>query len=304
MPADRIYNFLEPDERLSFEEIYRIAKLFVQQGVRKLRITGGEPLLRRNLADLIARLASIKGVEDISLTTNGYLLKDQAYDLKEAGLNRVTVSLDTIDPEIFQRMSGRNVKLQKILDGINEANNVGLKPIKINAVVQKKVNCYKILEFAEYFKNLGHTVRFIEFMDVGNQNNWDMKFVVSSKHLLEKIEKKFHVEALEPSYFGEVASRYRYKDNGVEFGFISSVTQPFCGSCTRARLSTDGKVYTCLFASEGTDLKPLIRSNCTDAKLADEIANIWQKRNDRYSERRSAMTNSETQKVEMFHIGG
>lgn len=304
MPADRIYNFLEPQERLSFDEIIRIARLFVLQGVRKLRITGGEPLLRRNLAHLIAQLSEIEGVEDISLTTNGYLLKDQARDLKQAGLDRITVSLDTVDPDIFEQMSGRKVKLSKILEGIDEANRVGLNPIKINAVVQRNVNCFKVLELAEYFKRRGHIVRFIEFMDVGNQNNWDLKYVVSSKHLLQKIEAKYAVEPVDPAYFGEVASRYRYIDDGVEFGFISSVTQPFCGSCTRARLSTDGKIYTCLFASEGTDLKALIRANCTDAQLSQQIASIWQLREDRYSEKRSAKLNPEKPKVEMFHIGG
>ena len=304
MPADRIYNFLEPQERLSFSEIEKVAKVFVEQGVRKLRITGGEPLLRRNLAELIDRLSGIEGVQDISLTTNGYLLKDQAQDLKDAGLNRITISLDTIDPSLFQTMSGRNIKLQKVLDGIEEANKVGLNPIKINAVVQKKVNCFKILDLANYFKERRHIVRFIEFMDVGNQNNWDMRHVVSSKHLLEKIKAQHKVEALEPAYFGEVASRYRYLDNGVEFGFISSVTQPFCGSCTRARLSTDGKIYTCLFASKGTDLKRLLRTNASQEELRSRIVSTWADRKDQYSELRKHTDNSNEHKVEMFHIGG
>ena len=304
MPADRVYNFLEPSERLTFSEIEKIARLFVEQGVRKLRITGGEPLLRRNLADLIHKLACIKGVQDISLTTNGYLLKDQAQILKEAGLNRITVSLDTIEPLLFQTMSGRNIKVHKILEGIDEANAVGLNPIKINAVVQRNVNCYKVLDLANYFKERGHIVRFIEYMDVGNQNSWDMKHVVSSKHLLEQIKSQHPVEALGPAYFGEVASRYRYLDNGVEFGFISSVTQPFCGSCTRARLSTDGKIYTCLFASEGTDLKKILRSEGSDEQLRRKIISTWSQRRDQYSELRGYGINSNEHKVEMFHIGG
>ena len=304
MPADRIYNFLEPEERLTFAEIETVARLFVEQGVRKLRITGGEPLLRRNLADLIYKLASIKEVQDISLTTNGYLLKDQAQSLKDAGLNRITVSLDTIDPALFQTMSGRNIKLQKVLEGIDEAHKAGLSPIKINAVVQRKVNCFKILDLANYFKDRGHIVRFIEYMDVGNQNSWDMKHVVSSKHLLEKIQAQHSVEALNPAYYGEVASRYRYLDNGVEFGFISSVTQPFCGSCTRARLSTDGKIYTCLFASKGTDLKELLRSQGSDEQLRRKIISTWSQRNDQYSELRGYGAQVNEHKVEMFHIGG
>ena len=304
MPADRIYNFLEPEERLTFSEIEKIAKIFVEQGVRKFRITGGEPLLRRNLAELIDRLSRINGVQDISLTTNGYLLKDQAKDLKDAGLNRITISLDTIDPLLFQTMSGRNIRLQKVLDGIEEAHKAGLNPIKINAVVQKKVNCFKILDLANYFKERGYIVRFIEFMDVGNQNNWDMQHVVSSKHLLEKIQAQHQVEALEPAYFGEVASRYRYLDNGVEFGFISSVTQPFCGSCTRARLSTDGKIYTCLFASQGTDLKTLLRAKASPEELRKRIISIWANRQDQYSELRKQTDKSKEHKVEMFHIGG
>ena len=304
MPADRVYNFLEPEERLTFTEIEKVAKIFVDQGVRKLRITGGEPLLRRNLAELINKLANINGVEDISLTTNGYLLKDQAQDLKEAGLKRITISLDTIDPSLFKTMSGRNIKLQKILEGIDEAHQAGLNPIKINAVVQKKVNCFKVLDLANHFKDRGHIVRFIEFMDVGNQNNWDMQHVVSSKHLLEKIKTQHSVEALDAAYFGEVASRYRYLDNGVEFGFISSVTQPFCGSCTRARLSTDGKIYTCLFASKGTDLRELLRSETGDEELREKIVSIWKKRNDQYSELRSNINSQNDRKVEMFHIGG
>ena len=254
---------------------------------------------------MIHSLSQLEGIEDISLTTNGSLLKQNAKALKQAGLSRLTVSLDTIDPAIFATMIGRKIKIQDVLDGIDHAAEIGFEPIKINAVVQKRVNCHKILDLAEYFKNRGHVVRFIEFMDVGNQNDWDMKHVVASSHLLDKIQKKHEVISLEPNYFGEVASRYAYKDNGVEFGFISSVTNPFCQSCTRARLSTDGKIYTCLFATEGYDLREYLRSHTSDEKILASIRESWKKRSDQYSRLRSqGKAPDEGQKVEMFHIGG
>jgi len=304
MPGDRQYEFLEPAQRLSFEEIIRLARLFSGYGVRKLRITGGEPLLRRNLPELIEELSSLEGIEDIALTTNGYLLKSHAKALKDAGLHRLTVSLDTVDPDLFQEMSGRKVGLDKVLEGIDAAVDSGFENIKVNCVVQRRVNCHKIIDLAQYFKDRKIIVRFIEFMDVGNQNSWDMKYVVSSKHLLEKIERKYEVEPLDANYYGEVATRYRFKDNGVEFGFISSVTQPFCSSCTRARLSTDGKIYTCLFAQEGTDLKNLLRTGQDDEIIKAEIERIWESRSDQYSQQRSSVKKPRDHKVEMFHIGG
>src|SRR5690348_2551613 len=279
------YRFLGTHERLSFDEIVRLARLFVHLGVRKLRLTGGEPLLRPNLTDLIGDLTAIDGVEDIALTTNGALLAKYAFELRAAGLQRITVSLDSTDPEIFRRMSGGFGGPEDVLSGIEHAQRAGLDPIKINAVVQRGVNDHTTLELLERFRGTGVIVRFIEYMDVGNRNDWRPELVVPSKELLARIAERWPVVPLRREYRGEVAERYAFTDGGGEVGFISSVTQPFCGDCSRARLSADGKMYTCLFAREGHDLRTALRAGSGDAELAAMIAGHWSRRVDRYSER-------------------
>jgi cyclic pyranopterin phosphate synthase len=309
MPAEifgESYRFLPKNEILSFEEITRLARIFVELGVSKLRITGGEPLLRTDLHQLIAMLSEIDGAADITLTTNGYLLAQQAQRLKDAGLRRVTVSLDTLDDEIFKQMNGRGFGTQRVLEGIDKAAQVGLAPIKINAVVQKGVNDHTIVDLARHFKGTGHIVRFIEYMDVGNLNGWKWDQVASASEIIQRIDAQMPLEPLEPNYRGEVASRYRYQDGEGEIGVIASVTQPFCGTCTRARLSTDGKLYTCLFASDGLSLRDHIRAGASDADLCDLIARIWHQRVDRYSEERTELAPAQNQarKIEMYQIGG
>ena len=309
MPAEifgESYQFLPKNEILSFEEISRLASIFVGLGVNKLRITGGEPLLRTDLHRLIAMLSNIEGTEDITLTTNAYLLPQQARQLKDAGLQRVTISLDTLDDEIFKQMNGRGFSTQRVLQGIDEADRVGLAPIKINAVVQKGVNDHTIVDLARYFKGTHHVVRFIEYMDVGNRNGWRWDHVVSAAEVIRRIDAEMPLEPIEPNYPGEVASRYQYRDGGGEIGVIASVTQPFCGTCTRARLSTDGKIYTCLFASDGLSLRDHMRAGASDQYLGDLIAGIWSRRVDRYSEERTELAplQNRSPKVEMYQIGG
>ena len=309
MPAEifgESYQFLPKGEILSFEEIARLAQIFAGQGVNKLRITGGEPLLRTDLHRLIAMLAEIQDIEDITLTTNGYLLPQQAGELREAGLRRVTVSLDTLDDEIFKVMNGRGFGAQRVLQGIEEASRVGLSPIKINAVVQKGVNDHTVVDLARHFKGTGHIVRFIEYMDVGNRNGWKWDHVVPAAGIVRRIDAEMPLEPLEPNYPGEVASRYRYRDGQGEIGVIASVTQPFCGACTRARLSTDGKLYTCLFASNGLSLRDHLRAGASDQDLRDIIAGVWSRRVDRYSEERTELAprQNRSRKVEMYQIGG
>lgn len=311
MPAEifgEAYQFLPKDEILTFEEISRLSRLFVDQGVNKLRITGGEPLLRVDLPSLIEQLSAISGAEDITLTTNGYLLAQQARQLKDAGLNRITVSLDSLDDEVFKHMNGRGFGTRRILDGIKRASDAGLAPIKINAVVQKGVNDHTIVDLARHFKGTGHIVRFIEYMDVGNRNGWKLDEVVRASEIVALIDAELPVEPAEPNYIGEVASRWRYRDGEGEIGVIASVTQPFCSDCTRARLSTDGRIYTCLFATDGVDLRGPMRNGATDLELTDIIAGVWKVRRDRYSEIRTEFTATETAdarpKVEMYQIGG
>ena len=309
MPAEifgESYQFLPKNEVLTFEEIARLARVFVSLGVNKLRITGGEPLLRTDLPRLIAMLSSIDPAVDLTLTTNAYLLPQQARALKDAGLQRVTISLDTLDDEIFKRMNGRGFPVQRILDGIEKAAEAGLAPIKINAVVQKGVNDHTVVDVARYFKGTGHIVRFIEYMDVGNRNGWKWDHVVSASEIVSRINAELPLEPAESNYQGEVANRYRYVDGTGEIGVIASVTMPFCGDCTRARLSTDGKLYTCLFASEGLDLRDTMRSGATDDELERRIGRIWSIRSDRYSEERTELAPQQNgrQKVEMYHIGG
>jgi GTP 3',8-cyclase len=309
MPREQFhdaYRFLKSSQRLSFEEILRLARLFVAQGVHKLRLTGGEPLLRANLADLIGDLTSIAGVEDVALTTNGILLARHAAELKAAGLNRITVSLDSLDPEVFSRMSGGFGGVSEVLAGIEAAQRADLTPIKINAVVQRGVNDHTVLDLVDRFRGTGVIVRFIEYMDVGNRNHWEPDRVVSSRELADMLNARWPIEPLERNYRGEVARRYGFADGAGEVGFISSVTQAFCGDCSRARLSSDGAMYTCLFAAHGLSLRDPLRAGATDDELADLIRQIWSGRQDRYSELRGNLrqASGDHTKVEMYYIGG
>ncbi|MCU4921516.1 GTP 3',8-cyclase MoaA [Bacillus thuringiensis] len=298
------YSFLSNDKILSFDEIERITRIFVSLGVRKLRITGGEPLLRRGLPQLIERLNKIDGVKDIGLTTNGSLLKKFAPDLYKAGLSRVTVSLDSLEEERFFYLNGNRSKVQRVLEGIQAAAEVGMK-IKINMVVQKGKNEQDILQMAQYFKENKHILRFIEYMDVGNYNGWDLKEVVSKQEIVDTIHQVMPLERIEANYAGEVATRYRYIGSDEEIGVISSVTDSFCSSCTRARISAEGKLYTCLFASKGSDLRELLRSEYTDEEITDIVSDIWNNREDRYSDERLSNSNKKAMpKIEMSHIGG
>ncbi len=300
---NREYEFLARDLLLTFEEITRIAAIFAGLGVSKVRLTGGEPLLRRDLETLVAELAGIDGIDDVTLTTNGTLLPRKAAALAAAGLDRVTVSLDSMDDEVFMAMNDVGVPVAKVLDGIEAAAAAGLSPIKINMVVKRGVNDCAAVDMARHFKGSGHILRFIEFMDVGHTNGWQMEHVVPSRELAKRIDKVFPIEPTQPNYIGEVAERWRYKDGSGEIGFISSVTKAFCRDCTRTRLSAEGSVYTCLFATRGTDLRSLLRSGASDEQISDVIANIWRTRSDNYSEVRTAET-AKLRKVEMSYIGG
>ncbi len=308
MPRERFhehYAFLKTAERLSFEEILRLTRLFVPMGVRKLRITGGEPLLRVNLPDLIADLNAIPGVEDIAITTNGVLLAKHASELKAAGLSRVTISLDSLDQETFARMNGGFGRVSEVLEGIDHARDAGLGPIKINAVIQRGTNEEGVLALVEKFRGTGITVRFIEYMDVGNRNDWREQLVVPSRDLQSRIHARWPLRPVKPDYVGEVARRYAFEDGQGEVGFISSVTQPFCGACSRARLSSDGSLYTCLFAQTGTDLRGPMRAGADDDELTRIIRGTWTQREDRYSEQRVMLrTKAHAPKVEMNYIGG
>lgn len=306
MPEDKYhkdFQFLAADERLSFEEITRLAGIFAKLGVHKLRITGGEPLLRANLADLIADLSAIDGIEDIALTTNGILLAQHAAALKAAGLDRVTVSLDSLDPEIFRSMSGGRGSHERVLEGIREAVLAGLEPIKINTVVKRGVNDQTVLDMVDEFRGTQIIPRFIEYMDVGTINHWQRSETVPAGELVEAIGKRWPIVPAERNYHGEVANRYVFEDGAGEIGFINSVTEPFCGDCTRARLSSDGKLFTCLFASTGLDLRAPLRDGVDDDELGSIIKSIWSKRADRYSELR-ARHEAPADKVEMYYIGG
>jgi cyclic pyranopterin phosphate synthase len=306
MPAERYhehYRFLKSAERLDFAELTRLARLFVQLGVRKLRISGGEPLLRSNLPDLVGDLSTLAGVEDLALTTNGVLLAQHAVALQAAGLKRVTVSLDSLDPAVFAHMSGGFGHPADVLAGLDAARHAGLGPIKINAVIQRGVNDHTVLELLEHFRGTGITVRLIEYMDVGTRNGWRPDQVVSSRELLGRIAARWPLHPVEAAYCGEVAQRHAYADGAGEIGLISSVTQPFCGDCTRARLSSDGALYTCLFASQGTDLRTALRAGASDDELLASIKRSWTARDDRYSELRGA-PRPITRRVEMNHVGG
>lgn len=297
------YVFLPKNELLSFEEIERFAKLFALLGVKKLRLTGGEPLMRRDLPKLVEKLMKIEGIEDIGLTTNGVLLKQYAQPLYDAGLRRLNMSIDALNPETFGKLNGRGIKPELILANIDHAQKIGFE-IKVNMVVQKGVNEEEILPMAAYFKERDITLRFIEFMDVGNDNGWSFEKVVTKKEIYEMISAVYDIEPAEEDYYGEVAKRYRYLDNGAQVGFITSVSESFCSTCTRSRLSSDGKLYTCLFASEGFDLRELIRSGLTDAELLEVITGVWQNRGDRYSDERTEQTAKNRKKIGMSYIGG
>ncbi len=300
------YRFLKSTDRLSFEEIARLARLFAQLGVKKLRLTGGEPLLRANLADLVGDLTSIPGIEDIALTTNGVLLAQHAVDLHAHGLKRVTVSLDTLDEAIFKQMSGGFAALSPVLGGIEAALAAGLAPVKLNAVIERGVNDHTVEALVERFRGRPVIVRFIEFMDVGNRNNWSADKVVPSRELVERLRRRWPMHAVAENYSGEVAERWRLADGSGEIGFISSVTKAFCGACSRARISSEGKFYTCLFATEGLDLRAPLRQGASDAQILQMIRATWLNRTDRYSEQREELRRSGTheQKIEMFYIGG
>jgi GTP 3',8-cyclase len=315
---DKDYQYLSQGDLLSFEEIERLVKIFVAHGVEKIRLTGGEPLLRKNIEKLVEKLAHIqtpngKGL-DLTLTTNASLLAKKAQSLKDAGLGRITVSLDGLSEEVFQSMNDVDFPVADVLNGIESAARVGLGPVKINMVVKKGINDHEVLPMARHFKASGHILRFIEFMDVGSSNGWQMNEVVPSSALVSMISKEMPIEVIGANYIGEVAERWRYVDGQGELGFISSVTQPFCGDCSRARLSTDGKLYTCLFATEGHDLRRLLREPIlpigrdTNEAIASAIAHLWHKRNDQYSEIRSQPQSPEfiaaRKKVEMSYIGG
>ncbi|TCS29635.1 cyclic pyranopterin monophosphate synthase subunit MoaA [Acetobacter aceti NBRC 14818] len=310
------FSFLTPDERLSFDEIERVARVAAELGVTKLRLTGGEPLLRPNLPELVARLVRIPGIEDIALTTNGMLLARQAAALRKAGLHRVTVSLDSLDPTVFARMSGGRGDLQTVLDGIEAARAIGFPHgVKINTVVQRDVNDAGIPKLLAHFRHTDVIVRLIEYMDVGNRNGWDRADVVTSREMMTRIDALWPLDPVSPAYRGEVAARYRYVDGGGEIGFISSVSAPFCGNCSRARLSSDGQLFTCLFATKGTDLRTVLRDADhagEDEPLRQALAGIWHRRTDRYSEERqerrsraeASPEDKAGEKIEMHYIGG
>jgi cyclic pyranopterin phosphate synthase len=308
---DTHHKFLPRAELLSFEEIVRLAKSFIALGVQKIRLTGGEPLLRRNIDQLIEKLAMLHTQEgkpvEITLTTNAVLLSRRAQSLKDAGLARLSVSLDGLSDEVFRRMSDSDVPVQTVLDGIAAAQGVGFAPIKVNMVVTRGVNDHEIIPVAAHFKNSGIVLRFIEYMDVGSTNGWRMDDVVTAKEMLERIASHYSIRQIDPNYSGEVAERWAYGDGSGEIGVIASITQAFCQRCTRARLSTDGKLYTCLFATNGLDLRAPLRGGASDIALSNLIAERWQQRDDHYSQLRQAatmMSPSQNKKIEMSYIGG
>lgn len=306
MPAEIFgnkYKFLPKTALLTFEEITRITNISLGLGVTKVRLTGGEPLVRKEVTSLISSLAHLQGISDLTMTTNGFLLAKNAIALKQAGLNRVSISLDSLDESVFGQMNGLGFSAGKVLEGIAAAEQAGLWPIKINAVIQRGINDHKVVDMARHFKGRGHIVRFIEYMDVGTLNGWQMDQVVSSEEIVAMINQEMPLEPIPNSHIGEVASRYRYKDGDGEIGVISSVTNPFCGNCTRLRLSPEGRLVTCLFSSVGKDLRKPMRAGATDEDLASIIIGTWKNRKDRYSEIRTSLSDP-IKKVEMYHIGG
>lgn len=296
------YQFLERREILTFEEITRLARIFRGLGVEKIRLTGGEPLIRRNIEQLIAQLAPIPGL-DLTLTTNGSSLKHKASALKAAGLRRITVSLDALDDAVFRRLNDVDFPVARVLEGIEAASAAGLAPVKVNMVVKRGENDASILPMARFFRGTGHILRFIEYMDVGHTNGWRMNDVVPAREIIERINREMPLEPIDPNYPGEVAERWRYRDGSGEIGVIASVTQAFCRTCTRLRLSTEGQLYTCLFATTGHDLRALLRGGASDEELRATVTGIWSQRADRYSEIRTGQT-ARLQKIEMSYIGG
>lgn len=297
------FPFLPRAELLSFEEITRLARIFVANGVEKIRLTGGEPLLRKDIEQLISMLRGIDGLRDLTLTTNGTLLARKAATLRAAGLDRVTVSLDSLDDEVFSSMNDVGCPVARVLEGIEAADRAGLRPIKVNMVVKRGINDHQVVEMARHFRGSGHIVRFIEFMDVGASNGWQMEQVVPSSEIVRIIGDEWALEPADPNYRGEVAARYRYVDGKGEVGVISSVTQPFCGACSRARLSADGKLFTCLFATHGQDFRAILRNTRSDEEITAVLARLWGRRDDHYSDLRSEQT-AELPKIEMSYIGG
>ncbi|WP_042349790.1 GTP 3',8-cyclase MoaA [Bacillus massiliigorillae] len=297
------FKFMPRDELLSFEEIYRLSCLFASLGVKKLRLTGGEPLLRHNLEELIKRLNTIEGIKDMGLTTNGVLLKKKARALYDAGLRRLNISLDALDSELFGELNGRGFDSKIILENIKYAQDMGFT-IKVNMVVQKGVNDNQVVPMADYFKSQGIELRYIEFMDVGNDNDWSYERVVSQEEILRKLQINNELTPSSEKYYGEVAKRYKYSNSEAEVGFIPSVSKPFCSSCTRGRLSSDGKFYNCLFASEGVDLRQILRNGSTDEEILKVIRSTWEQRNDRYSEERTEQSVKNRKKINMSFIGG
>jgi cyclic pyranopterin phosphate synthase len=313
MPAEIFgdkYEFLPRNDILTFEEIERLVRLMVPLGVQRLRITGGEPLLRHDLAQLIRRVAALSGIEDIALTTNGTLLKRMAGQLRREGLGRLTISLDSLDEAVFSQMNGNKLSVAQVLEGIDTAVEAGFGSIKINCVVQNGVNDHTLIDLARHFKGTGHIVRFIEYMDVGTKNTWDMSQVLPAEEIADRVNAVLPIEPVDANYRGEVARRWRYADGSGEIGVITSVSQPFCSDCTRARLTTDGQLVTCLFATGGTDLRTPMRAGATDEELVAIIRGIWTGRTDRYSEDRAAILRGDIEgearkgRVEMYQIGG
>jgi GTP 3',8-cyclase len=306
MPAeifDQDYAFMPREQLLTFEEIERLAKVFAKMGVKKIRLTGGEPLLRKDLPVLIRKLIDIDGIEDISLTTNGVYLVKHAANLKAAGLQRVNVSLDALDEELFKKINGRGVSTKAVLKGIEAAREAGLG-VKVNMVVKKGMNDQEIIPMITYFKDRDIPLRFIEFMDVGSTNGWNFDQVISKKEIYEMIHAVYPLEPVEPTYFGEVAKRYRYAGTNTEVGFITSVSESFCSSCTRARISAEGKLYTCLFATKGFDLRAVVRSGASDEEIVKTVTEVWNHRKDRYSDERTEETAKNRERIEMSYIGG
>ena len=306
MPADRFpqgYRFLMRSELLTFDEIVRLTTVFSRLGVHKIRLTGGEPLLRPHLDQLVSRLAAVDGVDDIAMTSNGYLLPQTAPALRTAGLMRLNISLDSLDRDVFRQMNGSRAEVADVLKGIDAAERAGFSPIKINTVVQRGVNDHTLVDLALHFRERGHIVRFIEYMDAGTLNGWNYERVLSTDELIQRIDDVVPLEALAPHEVGEVARRYRYADGSGEIGFITAVSNPFCGNCNRLRISAEGRIYNCLFADQSVDLRELLRSGASDDALTERIAEAWHGRKDRYSEARSSGQRTE-KKVEMYHIGG
>ena len=295
------YRFMDRKELLSFEELERVARVFADLGVEKIRLTGGEPLLRKEIETLVGRLTTIDGL-DLTLTTNASLLERKAQALADAGLDRVNVSLDSLDDATFRAMNDVDFPVARVLEGIEAATAVGL-PVKVNAVVKRGINDAGVVDMARHFRGTAHTLRFIEYMDVGTTNGWRLDDVVPAAEIVERIDAEFPLEPVEAAYRGEVAQRWRYRDGAGEIGVIASVTQPFCGDCTRARISAEGKLYTCLFAIRGTDLRALLRSGASDEELKDAVASVWTRRTDRYSELRTERT-ADLPRIEMSYIGG